>query len=139
MSLYGLWLRKGPSIKYVRYWWGNRWSSEITTIVHSGRCCYNSCVRVQLHYLFSCFWQHFCLKVSCFICRNLTLLLFKKDVFVRKGYFSTARSISVVSLFTLNYICEPKLTKTLLILIKYYLRYNLYFSMIRYFEKSLVT
>ena len=51
-----------------------------------------SCVRTHLHYLFSCS----CLMVSCFICRNLTLPSFKKGVFVRNGYFSPMRSISVV-------------------------------------------
>ena len=51
-----------------------------------------SCVRTHLHYLFSCF----CLMVSCFICRNLTLPSFKKGVFVRNGCFSPMRSISVV-------------------------------------------
>ena len=34
--------------------------------------------------------------VSCFLCRNLTLPSFKKGVFVRNGYFSPMRSISVV-------------------------------------------
>ena len=42
-------------------------------------------------HLFSCF----CLMVPCFICTNLTLPSFKKDVFVRSGYFSPMRSISV--------------------------------------------
>ena len=53
-----------------------------------------SCVRTHLHYLFSCF----CLMVSRFICRNLTLPLFKKGVFVKNDYFSPmrVRSISVV-------------------------------------------
>ena len=51
-----------------------------------------SCVRMHLLYLFSCF----CRMVSCFICRNLTFPLFKKDVFVRNGYFSPMRSISVI-------------------------------------------
>ena len=51
-----------------------------------------SCVRTPLHYLFSCF----CHMVSCFICRNLTLPSFKKGVFVRNGYLSPMRSISVV-------------------------------------------
>ena len=31
-----------------------------------GRGCHASCVRTHLHYLFSCFWQHFCLIMSCF-------------------------------------------------------------------------
>ena len=43
-------------------------------------------------HLFSCF----CLMVSCFICRNLTLPSFKKGVFFRNGYFSPMRSIAVV-------------------------------------------
>ena len=34
--------------------------------------------------------------VFLFICGNLTLTLFKKDVFVRNDYFTLARSISVV-------------------------------------------
>ena len=59
--------------------------------------------------------------VSCFICRNLALPSFKKGVFVKNGYFSPVRSISVVmkeDFFTLNCFPEPKLAKTLLILIK---------------------
>ena len=40
-----------------------------------GRGCHASCVGTRLHYLFSCFWQHFCFIVSCFICRDLTLPL----------------------------------------------------------------
>ena len=63
---------------------------------YSGKGCHASCVRTHLHYLFSCFWQHFCLTVSCFICRNLTLPLLKKDVLIRRGYFSPKRSISAI-------------------------------------------
>ena len=51
-----------------------------------------SCVLARLHYLFSCF----CLMMSCLICRNLNLLSFKKDAFVRNDYFSTMRSIYAV-------------------------------------------
>ena len=40
--------------------------------------------------------SHFCAMVSPFICINLTLPSFKKGVFVRNGYFSPVRSISVV-------------------------------------------
>ena len=50
-------------------------------------------LRVRTH---SCFWWHFCLIVPFLICRNLSLPLFKKDVFVRNGYFFLTRSISVV-------------------------------------------
>ena len=41
----------------------------------------------HLHKLFSCFWQHFCRILSCFICKNVTLPLLKKDVFVRNAIF----------------------------------------------------
>ena len=104
MSLYVFWLRKGPSIKYVRNWWGDeewgggggRRSSKTRRAAYRRRRCHVSCVRTHLHYLFSCFLQRFCLIVSCFICRNLTLPLFNKDVLVRNGYFSPTKSISVV-------------------------------------------
>ena len=38
----------------------------------------------------------FCLMASCFICRILTSCSFKKGAFVRNGYFSPMRSISIV-------------------------------------------
>ena len=71
-----------------------------------------SCVRTYLHYLFSCS----CLMVSCFIRRNLTLPSFKKSVFVRNGYNFCCNEISFF--LTLNCFSEPKLAKTVLILIK---------------------
>ena len=70
MFLFVFWLRNRPSIKYT------------------------SCVRTHLHlHLSSCF----SLMLSCFICRNSTLPLFKMAVFIRNGYFSPMRSISVVT------------------------------------------
>ena len=91
------WLRKGPLMKYLRNWQlvGMGGSSRIRTDVYNGRGSHASCVCTHLHNLFSCFLQHFCLIVSCFICRNLTLLFFF-DVFVRNSYFSPTRSISAV-------------------------------------------
>ena len=86
---------------------------------------------------FLCIWHQFCLITYCFICRNLiTLPLFKKDVFVRNGYFSPTSRHEIV-FFHLNNFCEPKLAKTLLILIKQNLRYTLYFSAMPYFENIL--
>ena len=38
----------------------------------------------------------FCLMVSCFICRSLTLPSLEKGVFVRNGYFSPMILLSVV-------------------------------------------
>ena len=57
------------------------------TAAYRGRVCYASCVPKHLHYLLPCFLQYFYLILSCLICRNLTLPLFKKDVFVRNSYF----------------------------------------------------
>ena len=87
------WLRNRPSIKYICKWGNGGWR----VIQNKYRCVQGegyhvSCVRTHLHYLFSCF----CLMVSCFICRNLILPLFKRGVFVRNGYFSIIMSISVV-------------------------------------------
>ena len=41
-------------------------------------------------------FHFFCLMMSCFICRNLTLPSLRKGAFVRDGYFSPMKSISVV-------------------------------------------
>ena len=123
MSLFVFWLRKGPTIKYVPI--QNAYSCVQWVRVSRLMCTYAFA-------LFLCFWQHLCLIVFRFICRNLTIPLFKKDMFVRNSYFSPTRSISVVS-----YFCEPKLAKMLLILIKQNLRYTLYFSVIPNFEKTL--
>ena len=52
-----------------------------------GRGCHASFVRTHLHYLFSCFWQYFCLAVSCFICWNLCekrLFFYNKINFCRQ-------------------------------------------------------
>ena len=81
-----------------------------------------SCVRTYLHYLFSCS----CLMVSCFIRRNLTLPSFKKSVFVRNGYNFCCNEISFF--LTLNCFSEPKLAKTVLILIKQNLKHTLNFT-----------
>ena len=43
-------------------------TSKMCTVAYRGEGCHLSCVRTHLHYLFLCFWQHFCLVVSCFIC-----------------------------------------------------------------------
>ena len=45
---------------------------------------------------FYIFGNIFILLVSYFISRNLTLPIFKQDLFVRNGYFSQTRSIPVV-------------------------------------------
>ena len=71
-------------------------SFNMRTVAYRGMVCHTLSVRWHLQNLFSCFWQHFCPIVSFFICRNLNLASFKKDIFVKKGYFSLTRSISVV-------------------------------------------
>ena len=96
MSLYVFWLRKGPSIKYVRNCLEDGLSSKMCKAAYRGRGCHALCVRTHLHYLLSCFWQHFYLIVFRFICRNLTLPFFKKDMFITNGYFSLTRLICVI-------------------------------------------
>ena len=59
---------------------GDGGSPKMRRAAYRGRGCHTLCVRTHLHYLFSCFWQHVSLIVTCFICRNLKLPLFKKDV-----------------------------------------------------------
>ena len=84
MFLFFFWLRNRPSINYVRNCemeGGHRKYVQVRT----GEKGYHAIfVRTHLHYLFSCF----CLTVSCFICRSLTLIWFKKGVFVRHEIFS---------------------------------------------------
>ena len=70
---------------------------------------------MYVQHVYSCvqdtFWQHFCLIVSFFICINLTLPLFKKDKFVRNGYFSPTRSVSVERLFYLRLFLPTKVSQ----------------------------
>ena len=69
MSLYVIWLRKVSSIKYVRNWRGDGGHPQcIQLLTGEGGVMPHVYVRTYTH-LFSCF----CLMVSCFICRNLTL------------------------------------------------------------------
>ena len=94
------WLRKGPSVKYVRNWWEMERDIQNAYNCVQGEC-HASCVRTHLYYLVSCFRQHVCLIVPCLICRNLSFA--QKRSFIRNSYFSPARSISVVmkeALFT---------------------------------------
>ena len=103
------------------------------------KACHKLCVGAHLHYLFSCFWQHFYLKVHCFICRNLTLSLFKKDVFIRNGYFSLIRSISTVSIFYLKLFLQTEGSQNAFSFNQIESQVSsMYFSMILYFEKSLI-
>ena len=82
MSLY-VFFRKRPSSKYMRNWWG-----------YGG---VGVCERVYFHDLTSCFWQHFCLIVYCFICRNVTLPLFRKRCVCHKRSFLSKK---------INFCCE---------------------------------
>ena len=88
------WERRHQLGKYTTCW-GDRWSSEMCTAAYSRRERHASYMRTYLHYLFSCFLQHFCLIVSFFICINLTLPFWKKVLFLRNGYFSPTTSICV--------------------------------------------
>ena len=93
MFLFVFWLRNRPSFKYVRSKGNGGGSFKVFIDKYMGRGISRvMCMYAPLHYLFS----YFCLMVSCFICRNLNLPLFKKGALVRNGYFSPMRSISVV-------------------------------------------
>ena len=56
--------------------------------VHRGGGWHVSRVRTHLHYLVSCFWQHFCLIVSFFLRRNLTFIQ-KRSVRQKRLFFSS--------------------------------------------------
>ena len=91
MSLYFFGWERGHQLSTYATVWG----TGIIQIVYS-------CVQREvesrlmrtyaLAHLFSYFWQYFCLIVPCFYCRNLTLLLFKKDVFDTNSYLSLTSS-----------------------------------------------
>ena len=73
--------------------WLEEWSDPRCVQVHTeGEGYHASCVNLHLHYLFLCF----CLMVSCFICRILTLSSFKKGALVTNYYFSPMTSFSIV-------------------------------------------
>ena len=88
------------AINYVRRQQaiGGEWEGGVIqnaySYVSNKRRCHASCVRMHLQYII--FWAAFLSIVSCFICRDLTLPLLKKGVFVKNGCFSLIRSISVV-------------------------------------------
>ena len=138
MFLFVFWLRKRPSIKYVRNQGnGGGIIQNVYKCLHGERC-------ITLHvyvrtYTRDSFFMFLSYGVF-FICRNLTLPTLKKVMFVRSGCFFPMRSISVAMkqvFFILNCFCEPRLAKTVLILIKQNLRYTLNFSVTFYFKKIL--
>ena len=88
--LFVFWLRNRPSMKYICNYENKGGSSKMFTDANRGRGVSR----------FMCTYAHlfsrFCLMVSWFICKNLTLPSFKKDVFLRNDYFSPTRSSTVV-------------------------------------------
>ena len=120
MSWYVFWLKKGSLIKYARTYWGNGRLSKIRTAAYRGRGCHTLYVHTYLHYRFSCFWHHFCFIMSCFICRNLTLLLFKICFCQKRLFFSNEINLCrhETSFFHLKLFLLSNLAKRLLILIK---------------------
>ena len=109
-SEYNIWmfvfvfsLKNRPSISMYVTRGMERGHSKCLQMCTEGEGYHVSCVRTQLHYLFS----YFCLMMSCFICRNLTLPSFKKCVFVKNGYFSPMRSIYWTSTEVLRNLVAP--------------------------------
>ena len=111
--LYLFFLVEKGTVKSVRTPLVGRWGScKMLTAAWLGRGCHASLVRTHLH-LFSCFWQNVCLIVSCFICRNLTLPLFRKDVFIGNGfYFSKMRNFCRhAKVFCLKLFLQAKISQ----------------------------
>ena len=98
---------------YLFFGWeiGHPWREahpKCVQLCTAGQWYHASCVRTHLLYHFS----SFCLVVFCFICRTLTLLLLKEDVFFKKLLFFSNE---------INFYCHeisffsgPESTKTLL-------------------------
>ena len=122
-------VEKGSSIKYVCNWWGDGGHPKWRTAAYRRRC-HASFVRTHLHYLFSAFWQYFCLMVSRFI-----KIKFKKQS--EWLFFSNEINFCrhEISCFYLKLFLRTKLARTLLILIKWNLGYTLSFSMILTLKK----
>ena len=92
MFLFVFWLKKRPSIKYVRNWGNGGGSSKMFT-----EACRGGGV--------SCFMCTYALTLSLFMFLSYGILLYfwkfnltfiQKSLFLRNGYFSPMRSISVL-------------------------------------------
>ena len=92
MFLLVFWLRNRRSIKYVSNWGSGLGISKMFRDAYRRR----GVLPFMCTYALILSFFMFCLMAPCFICRSLTLRSFKKDEFVRNGYFSQMRSISVV-------------------------------------------
>ena len=88
--LFVFWLRNRPSIKYVRNKGIGGGSSKMCTGAYRGR----GVSRLMCKYALTLSPFMF-LPYTVLFCRNLTLASFKKDLFVRNGYFSPKTSVSV--------------------------------------------
>ena len=105
--------------------------------VHTGGEVYHaSCVRTHLHYFFSCF----CLMVSTFICRNLTLSSFRKGVFVRNGYFFSSEinfCCNEIIFFYFKLVFRTKVSQNAFNFNQIESYVYLHFSVTLYFERIL--
>ena len=105
MFLFVFWLSNRPSIKHLCNWGnGGEVHPKCVQVRKRGEVYHASCVRTHLRYLFSCF----CLMVSCFICRNLTLPSFRKGVFVRNGSISVVMKVVFLRVAWRTFQSEPK-------------------------------
>ena len=88
------WQRGHPLITYATG--GTVGSSRMHKAAYMGREVSRLMCTFALKLSLFMFWQHFCLMVSCFICRNVILPSFKKDLLIRNGYFPPTISVSMV-------------------------------------------
>ena len=74
------------SLKFVRRWSGDGVIQNPCSCVQGEEIC--TCVRTHLHYLFSCFCQHFCLIVCCLFVEINLIFIQKSCVHLKRLFFS---------------------------------------------------
>ena len=99
-------VEKGSSIKYVCNWWGDGGHPTWRTAAYRRRC-HASFVRTHLHYLFSAFWQYFCLMVSRFIYKNKIQKTVRMIIFLQRNQFLSSWN----KLFLLKIIFTNKVSQ----------------------------
>ena len=118
MSSYVFWLRKGTSIKYVRNWWGIGAIQNAYSRVQGEGV---SSLMFTYALALSLFMFLAGLKVSCFICRNLTLTFIQKRCVCcqKRLYFSNKINLCgyEISFLYLKLFLQTKVSQNTFILI----------------------
>ena len=104
---------RSSRMRRTAYRWRGYHTSCLCTHLHYLFLCFwqHFMCTSHLHYLFLCFWQDFCLTVHCFICRNLTIPLFKKARFVWSDYFSPVFFLCTWSSYEIAFVINKCLVQ----------------------------